>query len=293
MAEPHVTRIQAGGKKPSAPPPAAAPEEPAVEQARAEAPTPSPLGYTDITLPSRGAFYGPNSVVPTPALPGGVVAIRQMRVAEEEHLATAGGDVIAKIAKIIEAVTRLPAGFRPDQLLVTDRLFIMIALRRITFGPNYPVTFRCDECGANNREVIDVVQELNEKAAADDASEPVLVDLPDAGKRIGLRFFRGFDELEAARDARRAEARGQPQTPVSARLMRQIVEIDGDDSINAFAKKDLVAQMTAADSARVRKTMLDAETGIDLTLYQPCAKCGAVNEFDMPFTAEFFRPTDL
>ena len=254
--------------------------------------TTAPLGYTPIELPSLGRFYGPGSVVPTPALPDGRVEIRKMRVAEDEALLTGGGDTISKLSKILAACVKLPKGFDPANLLVTDRFFIMIALRRIGLGSKYPVSFRCSECGAHNKETVDIVSELSLRTTADDVVEPVLVHLPDTDVHVGLRFKRGFDEADVAREMRRAEARGTDLPIVQENLKRQIVEIDGE-SVNVMRKMDLLREMTQTDLATIRTTLSKSEPGIDLAIYPECRRCQFVNEFDMPFTNEFFRPSSM
>lgn len=290
-----ITRARAPKRDDAAAVPQGAAIEPdAIEHAEA-APKHelSPLGYHDIELPSKGAFYGPDAVIPTPPLPGGIVAIRKMRMAEEEQLASGGGDILTKLSRIIVAVTKLPNGFDPQSLLITDRFYILLALRRIALGPNYPVTFRCSECNAHNKVTINIVEELSLREVADDLSEPVFVDLPDAGVQVGLRFRRGIDEVEVAREVRRAEARGMDAPVRQENLKRQIVEIDGERVTNPMKKLDLVRQLTQTDLASIRVTMGKHEPGVDLTVYPECRRCQFVNEFEMPFTNEFFFPSDL
>lgn len=303
-----VTRVTAPRKQredaPEGPPRSSPPldegmpeaDEPAHYPApkRAEpAPETSPLGYTPFELPSRGLFYGPDSVIPTPDIPNGRIEVRKMRIAEEEALSSGGGDVLSKLSKIVQAVTILPKGFDPMSLLITDRFFVLLALRRLGLGPIYPVTFRCSECGAHNKVNIDIVNELSMKTGTEGVREPLLIDLPDAKVQVGMRFRRGFDEVEIARERRRAETRGTDLPLIQENLRRQLVEIDGEPVTNAMVKMDLIRKLTQTDNARIRVTLEKSEPGIDTTITPECRRCQFVNEFDMPFTNEFFRPTDV
>lgn len=300
--EPPVTRV-AAPRPADGPAPAPAHEDDALdptpqEVAEAAPAAPiaevesSPLGYTPIVLPSRGVLYGPQSPLPTPELPGGVVEIRKMRMAEEEALWGGGGDTLSKLSKIIRAVTRLPKGFDPQDMLITDRFMILIALRRLGLGSKYTVQFRCSECNAQNKTVIDIVEELEEDAAPDDLREPVFVTLPDANVQVGLRFRRGIDEVEVTREARRNEARGKEGGEMTAQLSRQIMEIDGEVP-TPFQKMDLMKRITQTDLRDIRLALEKHEPGINTTVYQECRRCQFMNDFSMPFTNEFFRPAQL
>lgn len=252
--------------------------------------TPS-LAYAPTTLPSRGRLYGPESVVPTPEIPGGVVEIRKMTIAEDELLASSGGSALVRLSKLIANCTKLPASFDAEKLLIADRVFLLIAIRTHTFGPNYQIQFKCRHCRHPNKRSVDVLSTLNEKPLADEIVEPFTVTLPDAGVTIGLRFTRGFDEQEALKMAKAAEARGQAATPIRDQLRQLIAEIDGEPVKNPMARIDLINRLTAVDLAAIRGANAKAEFGVDLTIYPDCERCEASNELDMPFDVDFFRPT--
>lgn len=251
------------------------------------------LDYVPIQLPSRGRFYGPKSVIPTPELPNGEVQIRKMRVAEEEKLHTAGGNMLTKLGKLISAVTKLPEKFDPNSLLVVDRFYLLLALRTLCFGSNYTIQFKCSTCGASNKHVVDITKDLTEKTADENSVEPVPIDLPDAGVTITMRYRRGIDEVEELRVARQAEARGEDGTPLQEQLRRRIVEIDGETEINPLKKMDFIRSLTATDSLKIRSVLNEVEPGVDLTIHPECTRCNASNELEVPFTNEFFRPTSL
>lgn len=265
---------------------------PPAQPVSAESRPPAPLGYTPFELPSRGMFYGPTAAIPTPPLPGGVIEIRPMKVTEEETLLTGGGNTESKVSKIIAAVTNLPRNFDPGHLLLTDRMFIVLALRRLAYGSKHNVSFRCTECNAHNRVTIDMVQDFSEITPKPDAHEPFHLDLDDAAVQVGLRFRRGIDELAIMRNMRDAENRELPVSKSLESLRRMIVEVNGE-KLTGFALEDFLQSITARDSRRIMLCVDEQETGIDMRVYPECRKCQVVNEFVAPFTAEMFRPTEL
>ena len=265
----------------------------------AEEPTPAPKTPAEsaantrlvtVPLPSRGRLYGG-------AIPNGEVRIRKILVAEEQILFSSGGDTLSKIARLLQACCALPKGFKHRDLLISDRFFILVALRTETYGPNYRISFRCDSCGSTNKKVIDIAQELNEKPAGEDLHEPWEVELPDAGVTVGMRFRRGHDEEESVRAAKIARQKGVEGTiedqSFTLGLARRILTIDGVEVENVLEARRLINRMTAKDSAaiRIREDLL--EPGIDTRIYPECTNCGAVNDQEMPFDLEFFRPTVL
>lgn len=247
------------------------------------------LPYVPITLPSRGLLYGPKALISTPPLPGGVVHIRKILVREDEILLSSGGTLLTKLSKILAATLKLPAGFDPESLLIEDRVYALIALRAHTYGSALQITFNCPHCGAKAREAtVDVVQDLNEIPLPADFCEPVDVYLPDAKCRVGLRLVRGRDESDLLKLAKAAEQKGHTATPVQDQLRLLIVTVDGEE-IAPLAKMDLIRNLTASDVLATRKAM--PNYGIDTSIAPTCNRCEAPVQMDVPFGADFLRPS--
>lgn len=263
------------------------------------------LRYKPVRLPSRGLLYT--------GVPGGEVQIRKMLVAEETALLSAGGDVLTRISRVIQACVSIPGGMRHEDLLLVDRFYLLIALRTDSLGPSYNFSFRCEHCGQINKTTIDIVKELNEKVAVPDGAnghlevptaegeaenavvlyEPIETKLVDLDATVGLRFLRGSDEAEITRQASRVRARGDGADPtLPMRLARHIVTVDGIE-LSLLERESLARRLTMRDSATIRLAIEAHEPGIDTTVVRDCTSCGGTNAQSMPFTAEFFRPTHL
>ena len=238
----------------------------------------SGVAYNVINLPSRGALYDGK-------LPGGKVEIRKMTVAEEVILqsTSAGADLVGKL---VAACCKLPMGFLPTQLLLSDRIAILIALRAFTFGPRYQIPYSCTSCGAVNKADVNLGEDIKEKVGSDKIVEPIEIPLTDAKKIISMRFLRGSDEAAIVR-TRKKDA---PQDDVVVRMALQIVKVDGEELPSLDARIAFVRDLTIPDAMDIREALAKVESGLDTSIAPVCSACGEVNELQMPMTSEFFRP---
>lgn len=246
----------------------------------------STLGYVNITLPSKGLLYGGK-------IPDGIVAIRKPTVQEEVRI-QGSANANALLSTLINSCCKLPADFRAADLLTTDRLAILIALRVHTFGSSYGYSYRCHGCGANNKADCDLATDIKPREVSDDLQEPILLQLPDAGNEVGLRFLRGADEDNIAKYAKKltmaSNDAGDPS--LIQRMISQCMTLDGEDMSKRRAEVEkFVGRLTMTDSAEWRDALDSREPGIDITVYPECPHCGYQHEMGLPFTGEFFRPT--
>lgn len=243
--------------------------------------------YTSIHLPSRGLLYEGK-------IPDGKVEIRKMTTSDEAIMAGANGTSNDKITRLIAACVKFPQGVQQSELLVTDRFYLLLALRTTTFGPNYNFGYKCQYCGAQHKEKVDILTDLTEKTAAPDLIEPILCKLTEDGSELGLRLLRCADEDSLTRMAKRAKVSAQQEgqdVGYISRLALHVVTKNGVEFTDALERQEFVKMLTAGDALDIRACLEKAEPGIDLTLNLECGTCNAMNEVDMPFTADFFRPS--
>lgn len=242
-----------------------------------------------VKLPSRGVLY--NNLIPD-----GKVSVRKLLVSEMSVLEAQGSGGVERLDAVIRACCKLPLpGIVHANLLITDRFAIMLALRTFTFGPHYNYQFKCQFCNQVSKATTNIAEDLEEHTAADDLTEPIDCVLTDAGKIVGLRFLRGEDEERVVKYAKRMKMQSNDAGDPSNiyRMAIQIVNIDGEINLELRQRETFVKGLTAADSLRIHTTIDEKEPGLDLTVFPDCRNCGATNEMSLPFTAEFFRPTNL
>lgn len=254
-------------------------------------------GWTDVTLPSRGFFYGD-------AVPDGKAQVRKLTMDEQAKLQSAGLDPVQRIAGIIRVACRLPRDFPADNLLITDRQALLLYQRVYTLGPSYTFTYRCPGCGKSVKHTTNILNDLEETTPAEAAdalsrldppqelAEPFHVELPDAGVVVECRFLRGTDVSEVVKRAKQFRMASVDNSDPSAiiRLALVINAVNGE-RLDTRRKEQMVRGMTLGDSLRIEHATELRETGVDTTVRPSCSLCGFEAEIDMPFDATFFRPT--
>lgn len=269
------------------------------------------LQWVEMVLPSRGVLYKKDDG--DSFIPDGKINIRKWLTHEIATLLSQGVQGLERVNKIIANCSQLPNGFRHKQLLVTDRMSILLAQRAHTFNtPDYRFEYKCPHCNANTSSEVDMTEfeesnpesigwKLHERGDIDSPEDFVLEEpfkipeLPDAkGIEIKARFLRGEDEEKIATRSKRISLQSNDPTDPSFqyRLALMIEMINGEKEPLA-RREQFVREMTAADSARFMNAVDRIEPGIDVTTTAACRQCGGETSLPLPFTAEFFRPTDI
>ena len=277
MASEGKKQVPAASDKPAVPEPAesTAPEAPIVNTGLNR--------KFNVHLPSEGRLYEGK-------IPDGIIEARPMTTAEEAILYSAAGDGISKIDNIINAcvITRDPD---PKDLLLIDRFYILLMLRTRSFGGRYDFPVRCQGCQVQFKANVDLAEDLEVHPMAEDVIEPFEATLPINGDTLQMRFLRGRDEARIARQAKRVRMQSSDPADPSYlyRLALQIVGINGKD-VQIVEAERYVRQLDVGDSAEMRQKTDELEGGADTRIYIDCTSCGYINEMELPFTAEFFRP---
>lgn len=238
-----------------------------------------------VQLPSTGALYDGK-------LPGGKATLRPMGAPEEQIIFQRGGDPLAKSSKIISGCYLDAEKLPPEELLMVDRLYILFMLRVQMFGPVYEIPFACQRNDHQRKIKVNIMKDLEVKRMDEDLEEPFEVDLPHSGKHIEFRLLRGKDEDEVSRHAKRIMLKSSDAGDPSSRyrIGLQILTIDSE-KVEKSKATDFALGIDMADANEFRLAVEAVEGGIDLMLMHDCEQCGFVNEFLLPFTAEFLQPS--
>jgi hypothetical protein len=244
------------------------------------------ITYQPLKLPSLGQFYDGK-------IPDGLAEVRYFTTREEELLGR-GGDARLMINQLLAACVRLPGNFPPDDLLITDRMATLLAVRILSYGSSYTFRYRCAACGEQTPGTVDLLQDLPTKHPDPALTEPIALTLPVTKTEVLARFLRGTDEEAVVKYAKRmkqaSEGDGDPSS--IHRLARQMIKIGGQDR-PILEREAIIRELPMADTVAFRNTMDELESGIDLETRPTCKMCGAENKLQMPFDLEFFRPSSL
>ena len=158
----------------------------------------SKQAWVSAYLPSRGIFYKqPDG---TDAIPDGNVAVRRMNINEMATLQSPGIDVLQRMDLILSRASKLPNKFPASDLLLTDRMAILLFQRVVSLGKDYTFVWKCGECKRSNKHTVDLSalpettpEILLARNRATDPeftlSEPFEVKLPDYGHTVSMRLL--------------------------------------------------------------------------------------------------------
>ena len=218
----------------------------------------------ELDLPSKNRFYNLKE-------PGKPITLRPMTFADEKSMLsknTGNLDIINKLlARCLENVD-------VGQLLQIDKLYILMKLREISYGPEYTVSINCSKCKSENK-VNFQLDTFNVRYADDNLTDPRTVHLPVLKKDVVVRLPRVTDEKYFA---------NTEQSLVN--LWRFVEKIDKYDSKPVISK--VIPQLPIKDAHTLLEAIGCNDYGIDTNVRFDCAYCDNVESMELPITADFF-----
>ncbi|GAB3433611.1 T4 family baseplate hub assembly chaperone [Flindersiella endophytica] len=182
-----------------------------------------------------------------------------------------------------------------------DRNFLLLELRKLTFGTDLEASYTCPAC----RETTMAIEDLDSfpVRVSDTAGMPeIVVELEDGFEDRGrgrgtdgwydvLRFRLpvGTDEERVASVARENAAKG-----TNALLARCLVSVSGDGEEMPENRREalgtkLLSDLTMSDRARIERAFRDEMPGVDLSRDFDCESCGRPMRTTLDLTS-FFTP---
>ena len=224
-----------------------------------------------------------------------------MSMLDETIFAEDGLDLSLAVDKILKRCVQETIDI--NSLLGSDKFFLFMMLRAVTYGPEYTFEWTCTKetapqvvCGHVNTTTINIPNDFKMKYLGDDDSEPFEIVLPESGKDLSFRLLRGHDEEAVKRFTEEIEEKRRDgiqalDTTGIFRLSRHVLKVEGNDATKA--PRDMVMNFLASLGARDRQHLKDKirfyTPGLDTGLKLKCDKCKFVHSWDMPLTADFFR----
>ncbi len=215
------------------------------------------------------------------------VKIREITGVEEDMLAAKhipGGKKITQL--LANCLERLgPMTDKPmlvrcaRDLLIGDRSFLMMAIRRVTLGDDFPFTKECPKCEKESLYRVNL-GEL-EVRKMPDPKKRVYEDTLPSGKKARWHCMSGKEE-EILNKA-------GPMDTLSISLLARLDSINGGPVILPMLKA-----MGMADREFLRERFDECEGGIDTTLQLTCPACGKEFEDQLdPGQTGFFFPSRI
>lgn len=244
---------------------------------------------TNVTLPSMGFPYV--SKEGEPLLPGGEVFISSMTVRDEKMFSVRGSLIEDRISNVINRCCDLKS-VHPDDLIVQDRMFLLLVLRAHSYGTKYPFQIRCSDCDTQFEHSIDLSKDLELKILEEgDWEDTFTVDLPVTGVQLGLRMLTGKDEKQIAKKVARRMQKNMHEVDNpkhSLLLAHSIVTIDGEEAMEAN-RLIFADNLPVRDRQVISDALEERGPGYDPGIEVTCPNCGYINSVVLPMSADFFR----
>jgi hypothetical protein len=217
------------------------------------------------------------------------VKVREITGAEEDMLAAKNVPPGKKITQLLgNCLERL--GQMTDKpmlvrcardLLIGDRVFLMLAIRRVTLGDEFPYEAKCPECDKKGLYSVNLA-ELTVKKMPDPKKRVFDAILPN-GKKVRWHAMTGKEEETLSRVP--------TSDSLSASIFVRLDTIDDQPPGDLSAVKAL----SMRDRTFLRDAFDDAEGGIETTLDHTCPECGAEfkDNLDVGQTGFFFPSRTL
>jgi hypothetical protein len=227
------------------------------------------------------------------------VHLREMTGIEEEVLA-GKGEVTARLNRVISnCIVSLGDDLKADlttvkKLTVVDRVFLLIALRRVSLGDDYGLKVKCPACSHTSSFKVDL-GELEVRQMDDPAKRSYTGELPSGGS-FTWHPMTGEDEDWLADAKKKLKGEGV----VTLAMLARMDEVNGDalskDPKNRRALVDSVtklAKLSIRDRNHLRRTFESTEGNIDTDLEFECDSCGHEFRADLRVDpAAFFFPSE-
>lgn len=250
----------------------------------------------NVILPSRGLGYEGK-------LPDGVCTVFAMKTIDEKLFAGINKRVDFEdvMDQLITRCTTIPKELSPKDLYLGDRLFLMMAIRMVSYGLNYSFQANCPSCNARQAYDVNLDDDLDIKFAEEtDFSDPFEVTLPYCGDKLMMRLFRGEDERKILKysdqQLKGKAALGDPAYVYRLALhITQVVSDEAERSIMPDPKGVInrairyVETLDAPDSSAIRDAIDKCTPGILMALNLSCRSCGNNFDLTLPMSGDFFR----
>ena len=234
----------------------------------------------EVTLPSKGILYSPES-----PLKDGILEMKYMTAREEDILTNqnliANGTVIDKLLQSL-IISKIDY----NELLIGDKDALMVAARVLGYGSDYSFTYR-------GKEITVDLSTLKDKPLSDEPIEKGKNEfefiLPISKNKLTFKLLTHKDENEMRKELEGLKKIDKNSSKeLSTRLKYIILSVNGDyekSTIRNFVDN----QLLAIDSRALRNHIIKIQPDTNL-VFKYEAKDGNFIDIDIPINLNFFWP---
>lgn len=215
-----------------------------------------------VELPSKGKFYK-NFV--------GVKVIPLLFEDEQKILLTKNKNLNI----VNEIISKCCIGVNINDLLLQDKVFLILKIREISYGSDYGFSLICPGCSNDIKSNIDLQSSLPIQYVDDSLEDPRTIMLPDLNVECKIRMPRVSDEI-SLRDIEN----------MHKNMYRFIVSLNNiEDPV--FISKAL-SRMKTRDKKKIYQEINNPIFGIQTSFMFECPVCKYSSKMELPFDSNFF-----
>jgi len=218
-----------------------------------------------IKLPTEGRFYPSKRAE---------IVISPIKFEDEKQLSTS---VRSGINPVNLLLSKCVKGFDTNSLLLIDKILILLKIREISYGENYPAHVVCPKCSAEADINIDL-NKLVVNYLPQDILDPREITLPKLKKTAKVRFPRVSDEQFL-----------NNQEQIYNNIWRFVVELDGTSDPVFISRA--IPRMHIRDIKFILNNILRTDLGLDPKFILHCSECGGESLMTVPINENFFSVT--
>ena len=215
-----------------------------------------------VTLPSEGRFYDARSKS---------VTVCPIKFEDEKQLVSSFKNNVNPINMLLSKCVK---GVDVNDLLLIDKMFLLLKIREISYGDSYPAKVTCPKCSKESHIEINLNQLLINYIPKE-ISDPREVSLPKVNKQAKVRFPRVSDEVYLGN-----------QEEIFNNLWRFVVELNGSSDAVFIAKA--IPKLPIMDVKKLMKEIMRDDLGLNPKFILNCGGCGKTSELEVPINENFF-----
>lgn len=215
-----------------------------------------------VKLPSEGRFYSNKQPE---------VVITPIKFEDEKQLATSLKNNINPINLILSKCVK---NTDINSLLLIDKLYLLLKIREISYGEQYPANITCPKCQTTS-EVNIKLNELIVNVIPAEITDPREFVLPKLKKLVEVRFPRVSDEGFM-----------NSQEEVYNNIWRFVTKLNGVSDPIFISKA--IPKMHIMDVKVILNQIMRTDLGLNPKFLYGCGACGAETEMEVPINENFF-----
>ena len=245
-----------------------------------------------VEIPSHGLLYK-NVTDDIDILEKGSIRIRPMTVKEEKILTTTR---LVKSGQALDLIFKnvIKSKIEPEELLSSDRVFIMLWLRSVSYGNIYKFNLQCPSCQGRFEYEVDLGDHAITEFTDKDIKEPFELTLPVSKFKIQYRLPRGKDEIEIIKLQNQPKKLNDSDDSIVRRLSSILLKVENSEEkeVPKSLYQGFVESLIARDASAFRNDLEKNDCGVEDIKNISCPHCGHEYDTPIPITESFFRASE-